>query len=230
MTVILDPGNAANSYTDGLSRRWDLTAGLWKTKDTNDLAADAATLAAQIASDNATLATRTSERDSARNSLYVSGTYLSGVTWQTQDGTDAALAAARLAAGSGTTPVSSSFSGTGGFGGGDGNWQTLTSGTFTASVTGVHAVCGYSTVNAQNTSTDHAAGIRAIKNGSPTTGAFLGTTSSESGHNTQQATLGYGFVVALTAGDTIAMQGYQSWGVVSAGYAVTFVPTPSNPH
>jgi hypothetical protein len=31
MTVILDPGNATESYTDGLSRVWRLTAGLWKT-------------------------------------------------------------------------------------------------------------------------------------------------------------------------------------------------------
>lgn len=38
----------------------------------------------------ASLATRTTERDSARNSLYVSGVYLSGQTWQAKDATDLA--------------------------------------------------------------------------------------------------------------------------------------------
>lgn len=47
MTFILDPGTAPNSYIDAASRRWDLTAGLWKAKDLADLAADAAALAAQ---------------------------------------------------------------------------------------------------------------------------------------------------------------------------------------
>jgi hypothetical protein len=79
MTVILDPGNDANSYIDATVRMWRTTAGLWKAKDAADLSADASVLA-----------TRTSERDSARNGLYVSGVYLSGVTWQAQDATDLA--------------------------------------------------------------------------------------------------------------------------------------------
>lgn len=93
MTVILDPGNDVNSF-DATPKLWRLTAGQWKTKDV----ADVATIAgrdATIASDATTLATRTSERDSARNSLYVSGTYLSGQTWQTKDGTDVATIATR---------------------------------------------------------------------------------------------------------------------------------------
>lgn len=39
----------------------------------------------------ADLATRTAERDTARNALYVSGTYLSGQTWQAKDAADLAL-------------------------------------------------------------------------------------------------------------------------------------------
>lgn len=31
MTVILDPGNDANSYSDGQRRQWKATSGLWKT-------------------------------------------------------------------------------------------------------------------------------------------------------------------------------------------------------
>lgn len=85
MTYQVDPGSDANSYIDGLPRKWRDTAGLWKAKDLADLSAD-----------SGTLATRTAERDAARNGLYVSGTYLSGNTWQAQDAIDAAAAAAEL--------------------------------------------------------------------------------------------------------------------------------------
>lgn len=73
-TQAYDPGNVTESY-NATVRTWRTTAGLWRT---DKLAGDA------------TITTRTSERDTARNSLYVSGTYLSGPTWQTQDSTDVA--------------------------------------------------------------------------------------------------------------------------------------------
>jgi hypothetical protein len=52
----------------------------------------------QFNTSQANLATRTSERDSARNALYVSGTYLSGPTWQAQDAVDLANYNAEVAA------------------------------------------------------------------------------------------------------------------------------------
>jgi hypothetical protein len=71
VTVILDPGNDPNSWTDAQPRQWRLTAGLWKSQDATD-----AGNATNWANSSATWQSRA-------NTAYDTGVWGSGNTWQT---------------------------------------------------------------------------------------------------------------------------------------------------
>jgi hypothetical protein len=150
-------------------------------------------------------------------------------------------------AGSATTPYYCSASNcTGGWGGGNGNYATATlsnqgnfgftffanSNTITTPVTGTYIIMGRAHGNMQNNS--QMVGIRLLRNGSASVGQALGTTDAQAapdsgaGNGHYGADIGFWCLVALNAGDSIQLQGYQSWGVTTCDLLMVFVPTPDH--
>jgi hypothetical protein len=159
----------------------------------------------QFNASQASLVTRTSERDAARNGLYVSGTYLSGPTWQAQDTADAAALVAAL------TPASQVI----------GNISN--SGTFTIPISGEwilapHCIVATGTSSSISVTISGSSGFNgvALSVNYPVPGPGAGT-GTEGDHWEGFISAGAVITVALAGPSPCSTQCY-------------FIPTRANPH
>jgi hypothetical protein len=259
VTVILDSGADANSYSDAQPRIWRATAGLWKTdaKDnsgsTHPTGYSAAQLwsvtaaqwkamyDAEVTAYNAEVAAyngMVGERDTwigyAHSDPAVwTNRYNTGYAAGQTDGQAAVLPASSAPG----TPAYGTVSGmTSGWGGWPG-YGTITLSsvanyglTFFSGNSVVAPKSGFYIVGMQATIGVHNTANAGIQAAGLPRGVTFGTTSATCDADSDPGSIGFSFGIYLAAGESFTFQGSQSWGVSAATCFVAFVPTPSYPH